>query len=258
MILCCDLHIHSEYSFDCFCSIRDIISAAVKSRIDVVAVTDHNVMCLTPQHEALFADANISYIRGCELSTKEGAHIIGLFVDSSILSGSVHPKDIVERICRAGGLVVIPHPFKPVTGFVSVYSDRKDIFDYVLSKTALIELYNGSCDPQNNLPQIRQLARRYSLGLIGASDAHRPWHIGRSITEYEVNSCNLENLRSILVDRPSKPVLNLSQRHLTWFGKVVKLRKKIRLYRVSIEFVPLWLKTSIKKAFYTLQRVLRG
>jgi hypothetical protein len=249
--------VHSYHSSDCFSSIEDIIKNAINKKINVLAITDHNVIKLTHKEEYFFRRAGIHYIQGCELTSKDGAHIIGLFINSSILNVEKHPCDIVDQICHSGGTVLIPHPFTHGSGIASVYSNNKEILDYILTKATLIELYNGAHNSHEDLLKIRQLADQYNLKLVATSDAHKPWHVGNSFTEFSFNSSAPQNIYSFIIDKSLKlvPSFISQQKNLSKkFRKVILFRNKIKFYSIFIKFVPVRVKRNIKKIFYFIER----
>jgi hypothetical protein len=97
-----DLHIHTHAS-DGQLSPSAIVSAAVKGRLDVIAVTDHDTV--NGLHEALAAARGqpLTVIPGVELSTHHGEHeihVLGYFVDPDSPALRAHQDLAGER--RAG------------------------------------------------------------------------------------------------------------------------------------------------------------
>ncbi|HHX79721.1 MAG TPA: PHP domain-containing protein [Acholeplasmataceae bacterium] len=81
-----DLHIHTKYS-DGIYSVAEIIQLAKERNLDVIAITDHDVLkgALVAQD---YQDEDIKIIIGMELSTEynnESIHILGYFPDRSDL-----------------------------------------------------------------------------------------------------------------------------------------------------------------------------
>lgn len=255
MIMRCDLHVHSRHSFDCFSTIDELAEEALKNRINVLAVTDHDAIGVTKKEEDVLTNAGICYIPGCEFKDIREAHIVGLFINNDIVNVNRDPKEIVDAICQSGGIVFIPHPFKPDRGFASVYADKKDVLDYVFSKTSLIELYSGSYERNGDLPKIQQIADRYGIRVIAASDAHKPWNVGCCSVEFSVDSIERENLCDIFIDKSLKFNLGSGRKcPRNIFGFV----GKFRVYRVLISLIPTGAKTNIKRIFYFIEKYYRN
>lgn len=97
-----DLHIHTHAS-DGHLSPQAVVNAAVKGKLDIIAVTDHDTV--NGLHEALAAARGqpVTVIPGIELSTNHGEneiHVLGYFVDPDAPSLRAHQEKAGER--RAG------------------------------------------------------------------------------------------------------------------------------------------------------------
>jgi predicted metal-dependent phosphoesterase TrpH len=97
-----DLHIHTHAS-DGQLSPTAVVNAAVKGRLDVIAVTDHDTVA--GLHEALNAARGqpIAVVAGIELSTHHDGHeihVLGYFVDPDAPSLREHQARAGDR--RAG------------------------------------------------------------------------------------------------------------------------------------------------------------
>ena len=97
-----DLHIHTHASDGQF-SPTAVVNAAVRGRLDVIAVTDHDTVAGV--NEALVAarDQPLDVVPGVELSTRHGAHeihILGYFINPDSPSLAVYQSAAGDR--RAG------------------------------------------------------------------------------------------------------------------------------------------------------------
>ena len=82
-----DLHNHTYKSHDGFSTDKQIISACKKKGINAIAITEHDVPCRS--NSKLYKENDIELIKGCEFTTNNGAHIIGLFIsDRNLLDNS--------------------------------------------------------------------------------------------------------------------------------------------------------------------------
>jgi len=81
-----DLHTHSKYSGDSDFSVKEIIDCAIKKKLKVIAITDHNT--ISGLKEALeYFNRKIILIPGIEISCWDknleniDIHVLGLFID---------------------------------------------------------------------------------------------------------------------------------------------------------------------------------
>jgi predicted metal-dependent phosphoesterase TrpH len=94
-----DLHIHTHAS-DGQLSPTAVVNAAVKGRLDVIAITDHDTGA--GLHEALAAARGqpVTVIPGVELSSMQGEdeiHVLGYFVDPDAPSLKAHQASAAGR-----------------------------------------------------------------------------------------------------------------------------------------------------------------
>ena len=79
-----DLHIHSNYS-DGVLSMFQIIDEAVKNKVQIISITDHDSIKVYSKKLFDYAkEKNITLIPGVEISTKYqgfGVHILGYNID---------------------------------------------------------------------------------------------------------------------------------------------------------------------------------
>jgi hypothetical protein len=182
-----DLHLHSHYSHDGKSSLDELIARARESRLDRIALTDHNTI---EGALALVRLAPELAIAGEEIKTLEG-EVIGLFISRRV-PPFLTPEEAMDLIHGMGGLTYVPHPldrhranFLPER--VVHLADRIDI----------IETYNPWADASANRAA-SQLAE--DLGKVAAtgSDSHSADELGRSwmeMDEYSGVEDFLEKLR---------------------------------------------------------------
>lgn len=98
-----DLHNHSTHS-DGLYSVSELVDIAIKNKIDVMALTDHDSVFGIKEIINYSKDKNILVIPGIELSTvhnNESVHIIGLFkegyVPDEMYQKSYEIKDIRRK-----------------------------------------------------------------------------------------------------------------------------------------------------------------
>jgi len=202
-----DLHGHSYYS-DGLCSPAQVVDSAVKSGLNVVALTDHNTTLGIEEFDERVkfykdSDTKIIGIYGIEVSTKKG-HILFLFDDKEncINFGRFikvgHDKNdfdkVVQLSCKYNPFIIVPHPEVP-----NVNSFSFDEIDYFLTKyTHLIgsigiEAINGLSEvvmPKMMLKKHKNVFKEHKLrnwkaNLFGNSDFHTIGNIGFGVTKFE-------------------------------------------------------------------------
>jgi predicted metal-dependent phosphoesterase TrpH len=237
-ILNADLHCHTKSSYDGYTSYDDLLKVCIKKNINVIAITEHDKV--NKIELSLFKKNAIDVIYGCEYTTDCGAHIIGLFIDSPIKNASA--IEVVKHIKKEGGLVVIPHPFKPGSGLCHIYKDSSDI----LELSDLIELYNGGYyGEEKEKQQIKEISDKYKIGLIASSDSHKKNDVGYYMTRFKGN--DLYDLKSIILygDRELYFDDNIRKKPRS----INKLQKKLIYQKVVIK-VPYSLRKMIKNIYY--------
>jgi predicted metal-dependent phosphoesterase TrpH len=182
-----DLHTHTLVSKDCRSQYDQIIRAVLRSRVDGIAVTDHNEFegAIELKRRAPFL-----VIPGEEIKTNAG-EIIGLFLHEWIPPG-LDPVETVERIHEQGGVAYVPHPFDELRGS----RIRRDALDRVAPHIDMLEVFNA----RNALPQYNTRALDYAIQhrlLAGAgSDTHTYPEYGRGYIELPSFSNAAEFLES--------------------------------------------------------------
>lgn len=178
-----DVHIHTTAS-DGFASIHQILGyIARKQLLDVIAITDHDVMDASLWAYDHRANYPFEIIPGVEVTSAEG-HVLALWVTQPIPKG-LSLKETVDAIHEQGGMAILAHPFELI-----VCPDGAA--RYLVRPSAVqeagvdaIEIHNaGAMTPGNNI-LARRLARRLGLPTVGNSDAHSLEAIGRGITRFQ-------------------------------------------------------------------------
>ncbi|MFN4133717.1 MAG: PHP domain-containing protein [Candidatus Hadarchaeales archaeon] len=177
-----DLHVHTRYSKDGFCSIRDIVRAAKSRGLDGVAITDHNT--IAGHEEARKYSKEIVIIPGVEISTAHG-HVVALGVHETIPRG-LSPKETVKRIREQGGVAIAAHPFIFGKNPGLVYRAKFDAIEVLNGRGVLFA---------NSLAS--NFAKKNGLRGVGGSDAHRLDEVGLAWTEVECRR-NVDDILEIL------------------------------------------------------------
>jgi predicted metal-dependent phosphoesterase TrpH len=184
-----DLHMHSTYS-DGVGSIEEILyQAQHHTNLDVIALTDHDVIEGSLRARALWEKGNyrFDFVVGEEISTKQG-HLLALFIEKRIRPGLSMERSI-DLIHEQGGLAIVAHPLNRIFR----HSCQREVLDriYVSNDVWLdgIETWNASfCGIGANRVAMRANRERYGWPEVGNSDAHTLGAIGRGCTWFEGKS----------------------------------------------------------------------
>jgi hypothetical protein len=207
----------------------ELVDAAVRAGVDLIAVTDHDTMDAVKETQSRGEAAGLAVVAGQEVTTRGPAltHIVGWFLETPVQRG-MSLEDTVAAIHAQGGLVLIPHPFMPVY-FGSI---QPGMLRRLIEKQSVDAIEMMSTVPMGSMRR-RQLhqfyyANRERLGAaIGASDCHfGRGDMGRAMTEYE------GDFRTAVMECTTKPLAG--QRHRIAAG--IALRQQWRaLVELPIE-----------------------
>ncbi|MFH1705384.1 MAG: PHP domain-containing protein [Patescibacteria group bacterium] len=218
-----DLHLHTNLS-DGLSSPKEIINAAVKAGINVIAITDHNTIkpARITKELALKQKAPLEIIIGEEVFTIQG-ELIGLFLKNKI----AHSLDVfktAEKIKAQGGLAIIPHLKRLFHGYSLGFKEVTE-----LNKRQLIdglEIYNF-WDHNFLLAAGRAKAnKKWQLAMIGSSDSHHAMTVGKVYTNFPGK--NADDLKKALVERKTLAVnrANFLDHCLIETGHLIELLKR--------------------------------
>ena len=109
-----DPHCHTTAS-DGMVRPAELVDAALKAHVDLIAVTDHDTMASVKDVQQRGEAAGLTVVAGQEITTKALAltHLIGWFLEKPVKRGMTL-EDSVAAIHDQNGLAIIPHPFMPV------------------------------------------------------------------------------------------------------------------------------------------------
>src|SRR3981081_2270493 len=113
-MLIADPHCHTPSS-DGMVTPTQLVDAAVRAHLDLIAVTDHDTMESVKETQRRGEAAGVVVVPGQEVTTKGPAqtHMLGWFLDKTIKRG-MSLEDTVDAVHDQGGLAIVPHPFMPV------------------------------------------------------------------------------------------------------------------------------------------------
>ncbi|MBO3445467.1 CehA/McbA family metallohydrolase [Clostridium sp. CCUG 7971] len=109
-----ELHNHTNES-DGSLSVNELINYMADSKVDIVAITDHNTISGHEKCKKILKNSNIPIeaIYGVELTTYYG-HVLCLNLSEYVNWEDINyhnPEILFEKIRKLGGLVGIAHPF---------------------------------------------------------------------------------------------------------------------------------------------------
>ena len=169
-----DMHLHTLYS-DGTAKVRALLDHVEhRTRLDVIAITDHERIDGALRAREIHAAGNYSFdlVIGEEVTTRRG-HLLALFVEQRI-PALRSLTETLERIRDQGAVAIAPHPMAALTpslgrrSLLQLHADPDE-----RHRLDAIELLNPSAAGRS-----RQLARRrlneqvLRLPAVGNSDAH--------------------------------------------------------------------------------------
>lgn len=251
-----DLHVHTDHSFDCEMSVNSLVEIAESVGMNAIAITDHDTMSACEAARKLAREVVI--IPGMEITCRGGTHIIGLFLKDDIVSSDI--LDTINEIHEQGGLVLIPHLFRPDTGLL-FNKETKNQFDgeeilKILSRVDLIEAINSGCKLDDILNTDKFLSFHPDIPRTAGSDAHLPDDIGKAYVELEeIKSNSLNDIREALLHSPRTIRYEAYDAEAEWEMPTAK----IQVRKGSLDFKKRSLLPSyIKRSIQTIYRKSAG
>ncbi|MEW5940387.1 MAG: PHP domain-containing protein [Chloroflexota bacterium] len=180
-----DLHVHTIYSYDGTAPVPSVLRRAREVGLDVIAVTDHDVIEGALRALDLAPKYGVEVIPGIEITTAEG-DLLALFVHETIQAG----RSLVETVLNVrelGGICIAPHPSARGMGMksLSVKAIVKALRVPAVADTLIgIESYNATALDKVHISAARLLTSRMNLASVGNSDAHVLGAIGLGATEF--------------------------------------------------------------------------
>ncbi len=173
-LLKADLHVHTEYSMDCFTPLEKIITRCLEVGINCIAITDHGTAEGALKMQSL---APFKVIVAEEILTPHG-EIIGMFLKESIPSG-LSLEQTISRIKAQDALVCLPHPFDSFRASAL----GANVVETLIGRIDIIEVINARSPARRDLDTARAFAEKYSIPGSAGSDAHTPTEIGNTYVE---------------------------------------------------------------------------
>lgn len=187
----------------------ELVDAALKAGVDLIAVTDHDTMASVKETQARGEAAGLTVVAGQEVTTAWPAqtHIVGWFLEKPIKPG-MSLEDTVAAIHAQGGLAMVPHPFMPVYfGSIQPGMLRRLIEKQSVDAIEMLSTVPIGAMRRKVLHEFWD-ANHERLGApIGASDCHfGPADMARAMTEFD------GDFRTAVMERRTKPVAGVRHR----------------------------------------------
>ena len=194
-----DLHLHTTHSDGRHTPLR-LAAELRRSRLSVVAVTDHDTVDGALEVEEKLGSDGPEIVIGTEVSSADG-HILALFVDRDVPPG-MSAGATIAAIHERGGLAVAAHPYSVSLGVGDLAAQLP--FDAV-------EMVNGApLMEMANARAVRRLSGTAAAG-VGGSDAHVAQAVGGVHTVFLGETA--ADLRAALLAGTTRPALDRG-RHL--------------------------------------------
>jgi len=175
---------HPVWGNDAVSSPREVVEEAARRGLDGVAITDHN----TTKGGLLgfkVAESNgVMVIPGVEISSVRGDIVVlGIMEELEFRPKEMDVGEVMELARDAGGIVVLPHPYRRSKPPTFVREFRVDA----------IEGFNARTSRRLN-EKAKKLAEAEGIPVVAGSDAHTLDEIGNGITGITADDGSLEDV----------------------------------------------------------------
>lgn len=196
-----DPHCHTLAS-DGMVTPAQLVDAAVKANLDLIAVTDHDTMDAVKEAQQRGEEAGLTVVAGQEITTKwpSQTHVMGWYLEKPIKRG-MSIEDTVEAIHDQGALAILPHPFMP-SYFASIQPDtlRRLIENQKVDGIELISTVPMGRRRRDELHAFYANNKERLGAAVGGTDCHFGAHdIASVVTRYE------GDFRTALIKRTTLP-----------------------------------------------------
>jgi predicted metal-dependent phosphoesterase TrpH len=223
-----DFHVHTRFSRDSILSEAKFIRLALERGLTHVAVTNHNnvegAIAVRDKVAELGVDDRLTVILGEEVSTADG-EVVGIFLQRTIPRG-LSADETADEIHAQGGLVSVPHPFDP---FRASHIRQEPLTRLAeAGKIDLLEVFNSRVTFQRHNQEAAELAARYKIPGIAASDSHSGFEIAMSFNAMPAFE-TADELRTALAlnewhGSRSTVLIHLTTRYAVWSNIVRRWR----------------------------------
>jgi predicted metal-dependent phosphoesterase TrpH len=198
-----DMHIHtSKYSSCSILDPIDLVKRASQLRLSGIVITEHHNVWSHEEIEELKREtkSELLILRGQETTCSIGHLLIFGYYDK--LQENLAAKEVLDKVHKKGGIVIMAHPFRNGHGFGEPPEELKSRFAYVDG----IEVFNANQSRAEN-----EFGRKVweALGIvgIGGSDAHSVEMVGRYLTWFQNVIRNENDLVAEIRGGRCKPIV---------------------------------------------------
>jgi predicted metal-dependent phosphoesterase TrpH len=184
-----DLHIHSIYSHDGTATIPAILKRAKELGLDMIAITDHDIIRGSLLAAEMAPQYGIQAIPGVEITTAEG-DLLALAIQKLIPRG-LSLMETIMQVGEQGGFCIAPHPMSDGIKMHSLgsYSIRQVVREPDAARILIgIETYNAMLLDRSSNDAAKILAERSDIAQTGSSDAHVLEAVGLGATIFPGNT----------------------------------------------------------------------
>jgi predicted metal-dependent phosphoesterase TrpH len=225
-----DFHIHTRFSRDSRLGEVDFIARAVERGLTHVAITNHNnvegAIAVRDKVAEMGLSDRLTVILGEEVSTADG-ELVGLFLERTIPRG-LSANETADEIHQQGGLVSVPHPFDPFRASHIREGPLGSLAE--AGKIDMVEVFNCRVTLQRHNQAAAELAARYGIPGIAASDSHSGLEVAMAFNAMPAFE-SAEELRSSLLENEwhasrSTVLIHLTTRFAVWMNMLDAKRGK--------------------------------
>ena len=148
-----NLHMHTNYS-DGSGSHADIAEAAIKTGLDAVIVTDHNVFVTGPEGYYKKGNKKVLLLIGEEVHNQsrdpQKSHLLVFGAGKEMSAYANDPQYLINSIHQAGGYSFIAHPFEYAAP--SIGETAIDWVDWQVNGYNGLEIWNGFGEIKSLIP----------------------------------------------------------------------------------------------------------
>ena len=209
-----DLHMHTNFSPDSRNKPESVLLMAKSVGLNGIAITDHHTIKGALLTKEINKDKDFEVIVGEEITTDRG-DVIALFIEEDVKERELFK--VIEKIKGQGGIVIIPHPFRPFRQRFNYPLER------LVGKIDGIETLN-SRNPDSSNKAAAKAAKQLSLAAVGSSDAHILLDIGKGFTLFDGELRDAIRERTTTSAGPNKFIIAfLSHVTATWFKGIERV-----------------------------------
>jgi predicted metal-dependent phosphoesterase TrpH/glycosyltransferase involved in cell wall biosynthesis len=220
-LIVCDLHLHTEHSYDCAVPVADLVLYAEAQGLGAIAITDHNAFAGVGEAAQLARGRPLTVIPGEEIKTADAGEVIGLFLEREIPRG-LPLADTIAAIREQGAVVYLPHPFDRLHSVPDAPMLHRH-----LAEIDVFEVYNARLLFEGFNDEALRFARKYNLLMGAGSDAHVLQGVGTGLVRmraFETPEEFLISLRTAEIVRRPKSLVYLQG--LKWVAQARERRAK--------------------------------